>query len=322
MVKDPAEIALGPIFIGVLFNIALYGVMATQVYLYFNNYKTDRMWLKCLVIFLFLADSVNAVFDLIYVYDALIIHFGDVEYLTKANWVFGTNAATTGIISSSVQLFYAWRVKVVTGNMWIVLFIVVCAIIDLLAAIGTSIAISILPVFADAVKYKAVVIIWLVATAVTDVCITISLTYHLQKHKTGIPATDDVVNRIIRLTVQTGAITSVWAIMNLIVCLAKSSGVHLLFNVSLSKLYTNSLMSTLNARGSWKNSTDVICGNRNTVVAKSDPAMQFRSLGPTQETTIDHSCLTSQCITKQIHNSKMWKDSESDIKDNSIESTV
>ena len=84
-----------------------------------------------------------------------------------------------GIISSSVQLFYAWRVKVVTGNMWIVLFIVVCAIIDLrelffttnsclalvdfllpVAAIGTSIAISILPVFADAVKFKAIIVIW------------------------------------------------------------------------------------------------------------------------------------------------------------------
>jgi len=160
MAKSPAEFALGPIFIGVVFNIALHGVMTTQVYLYSNNCKMDRMWLKCLVVFLFLADTVNAVLDIIYVYDALIIHFGDVEYLTKASRVFGTNTVMTGIISSSVQLFYTRRVKVVTGNMWIVLFIVVCAIIDLLAAIGTSIAISILPVFADAVKFEAIIVIW------------------------------------------------------------------------------------------------------------------------------------------------------------------
>ena len=36
----------------------------------------DRNWLKCLVCFLLLADTVDAVFVIVYVYDALIIHFG------------------------------------------------------------------------------------------------------------------------------------------------------------------------------------------------------------------------------------------------------
>ena len=100
---------------------------------------------------------------------------------------------------------------------------------------------------------------------------------------------DDVVNRIIRcmsssfiqyvtlislpiqVTVQTGAITAVCAIVDLIVYLVDNTGTyvlrcrisrqllisnnissHLIFNVPLSKLYTNSLMSSLNARGGWK----------------------------------------------------------------------
>ena len=65
----------------------------------------DKKWVKCLVIFLLVADTVNAVFDLIYVYQSLVVHFGqsahprcrrvpltsilhpgDAEYLTKANW--------------------------------------------------------------------------------------------------------------------------------------------------------------------------------------------------------------------------------------------
>ena len=36
----------------------------------------DRKWLKCVVLFLFLADTVNAVFDLVYVYLALVVNFG------------------------------------------------------------------------------------------------------------------------------------------------------------------------------------------------------------------------------------------------------
>jgi hypothetical protein len=63
----------------------------------------DRTWLKCFVLFLFLADAINAAFDLVYVYDALIINFSaapfmqftlqilhfhadNVEYLVAANW--------------------------------------------------------------------------------------------------------------------------------------------------------------------------------------------------------------------------------------------
>ncbi len=29
----------GPIFVGVVFNILLYGIMITQTYLYFNTYR-------------------------------------------------------------------------------------------------------------------------------------------------------------------------------------------------------------------------------------------------------------------------------------------
>jgi len=252
MAKGPAEIALGPIFIGTAFNIVLYGIMITQVYLYFNTYKKDHKWLKCLVLFLFLADTINAVLDLVYIYDALIINFNNVEYMAKANWIFGADPAMTGIIASCVQLFYAWRVKVVTNNIWAVMFIAACAITDMLAGIGTSIAVGMIPIFTEAVRFKVIVIIWLVSAAVADVCITVSLTYHLRKNKTGFAVTDDVVNRIIRLIVQTGAVTSVCATVDLIVFLVDTTGTHLIFNVPLSKLYTNSLMSSLNSRGGWK----------------------------------------------------------------------
>ena len=68
-------------------------------------------------------------------------------------------------------------------------------------------------------------------------------------------------------------ITAVCAIVDLILFLAtvspvtfhglialtitQSSGLHLVFNLPLSKLYTNSLMSSLNSRKGWNYSTGV-----------------------------------------------------------------
>jgi len=158
----------------------------------------------------------------------------------------------TGIIAASVQLFFAWRVKVVTNSKIATGIVVVCSLISLLSAIGTSIAVGLIPVFTEFVRFEVIVILWLVGAAVADICITIALCYHLQKHKTGFSATDDIVNRIIRLTVQTGAVTAICATIDVIVFCVDNTGTHLIFNVPLSKLYTNSLMSSLNARGGWK----------------------------------------------------------------------
>jgi hypothetical protein len=78
------------------------------------------------------------------------------------------------------------------------------------------------------------------------------------------------------VTVQTGAITAVFAIIDLVTFLIsvrppvlsypsiygtnisfwQNSGLHLAFNFPLAKLYTNSLLSTLNARARAGASSD------------------------------------------------------------------
>ncbi|EGN98316.1 hypothetical protein SERLA73DRAFT_183263 [Serpula lacrymans var. lacrymans S7.3] len=252
MALGPAEVAHGPFLIGVILNVALYGIMITQTFLYFTTYKKDRLWMKFFVSFLFIADTVNAVFDIVYIYDSLVVHFGDDTYLATANWVFGTDPAMTGIIGSMVQAFFAWRVYIISRNLWTTCAILGCAAAGCLCSIGTSIGIGIVPQFIEFQKFQVVVIIWLVCAALGDVLITISLVWHLNTHKTGFSSTDDVINRIVKLTVQTGFITAVWAVVDLVIYLTFSTGLHLIFNVTLSKLYTNSLMSSLNSRGGWK----------------------------------------------------------------------
>ncbi|KAF7985556.1 hypothetical protein HWV62_3815 [Athelia sp. TMB] len=251
MAKGVAEIAMGPMFIGVVFNLVLYGIMITQVHLYFATFPKDRKWFKCLVLFLFIADTVNIVFDLVYVYQSLVIHFGDSPYLSTANWVFATDPAMTGIIASSVQLFFAWRIFIITKSKFATAAVVVGAFVGVFGSIGTSIAVEIVPEFTEFVKFKSIVIIWLVSSVATDVCIAFVLSHYLQTHKTSFSKTNDMVNRIIRLTVQTGAITAIWATVDLIVYLVDNTGTHLIFNVPLSKLYSNSLMSSLNSRKGW-----------------------------------------------------------------------
>ncbi|KAL4080926.1 hypothetical protein J3A83DRAFT_4424872 [Scleroderma citrinum] len=241
---NPAEIAHGPFLIGVAINILLYGIMVTQVYLYFTTYKSDNFWMKSFVAFLCFADTVNTIFDFVYIYQALVLHF-----------VFATDPILTGIIGGSVQLFFAWRIYVLSKNLFVVAIVVLLSLAGILGSIGTTIAVTIIPQFIKFQKFEVIVIIWLAGSACADVIIASALVLYLRNRRDAFPGTNDVIDRVIRLTMQTGLITSMCAVIDLITYLTLSSGIHLIFNVPLAKLYTNSLMSSLNARGGWRYNT-------------------------------------------------------------------
>ncbi|PBK74813.1 hypothetical protein ARMSODRAFT_1013799 [Armillaria solidipes] len=262
--KTPAEVAHGPMLIGFVFNVLLYGIMIAQVYLYYVTYKKDKTWMKAYVAVLFFADSLNTVFDFVYMYRSLIVHFGklitkwftntanrsigDVAFLGKADWVFATDPALTGIIAAMVQVFFAWRVKVLTNNHWFVSIIMLASLAGGSGGIATAVEVCLQPQFTLFRNFKSVVILWLASECFADIFITVIM----RKHKTGFQASDELVDRVIRLTMQTGLITSVCATLDLIFYLVDPTGTHLIFNFPLCKLYTNSMMSSLNSRGGWK----------------------------------------------------------------------
>ncbi|EMD32711.1 hypothetical protein CERSUDRAFT_99088 [Gelatoporia subvermispora B] len=252
---NAATIAHGPGLLGTILNVFLYGIMFTQTYLYYSTFRSDRLWLKLFVAGLFVADTVNCVFDIWWIYVVVINHFGDFSALEAGNWVFVTDPAMVGMIATSVQLFFAWRIKVLLQNNWIVGLVIFSALGSIFGGLGTAIAIHYVPDFLEFERFRAVVIVWLILAAVCDTTITVSLTLHLRRHRTGVATTDYLLDKIIRLTVQNGLITTLWAIADLITYLATPTGAHLALNFPLAKLYTNSLLSTLNSRSSGSSST-------------------------------------------------------------------
>ncbi|KAH6917756.1 hypothetical protein BKA70DRAFT_1415805 [Coprinopsis sp. MPI-PUGE-AT-0042] len=250
---NPAELIHGYSLTGLMINVLLLGIMVTQLYTYYTTYKKDAVWIKVFVGYLFIADIVNTALCYASVYTTLIQHFGDFDKLFTADWIFATEPATTAIIASSVQLFFAWRVHVLTQK-WkhvspvLVGLVTLTSLTSGVAGITTAWEICRYPNFDGARKHGATVCTWLAATAVCDALITIVLVIALRKQKTGFKRTDLVVDRIIKLTVHTGLLTMVVAILDLVFFLISPSGLHLLFGFPLSKLYTTSVMSSLNFR--------------------------------------------------------------------------
>ncbi|KAF4590347.1 hypothetical protein EYR38_009646 [Pleurotus pulmonarius] len=130
-------------------------------------------------------------------------------FLADPDWIFATDPALTGIIATIVQLFFSWRIKVLTSNNGIFAVVVVCALVGLAGSLFTAVEVTKSVSFEEFRRFKWAVIVWLCSEAFGDLVITGTLVTFL----------------------------------------------HLIFNFALSKLYTNSLMSTLNSRKGWRLAT-------------------------------------------------------------------
>lgn len=162
--------------------------------------------------------------------------------------MFASDPVLTSIIALACQTFFAWRVYRLMHS-WIVPGVILLfSVVSFLSAIGTTIGVEIVQSFALFQKFQVVVILWLACAAIADIIITTSLVWTLQKSRTGFSATDDVITRLIRGTIQTGMATTIFAVTDLILFCASTTTLHLVFNLPLAKLYVNSLLSTLNAR--------------------------------------------------------------------------
>ncbi|KAG9091160.1 hypothetical protein FS749_016748 [Ceratobasidium sp. UAMH 11750] len=231
-----------------MFNVWLYGIMVTQTTWYYVTYKTDRTWIKWMVAWLFVIDTLNTIFDIGLIWRYTITLFGNVEEILHSHWLFNVEPT---MITSTIQSFYAWRVARLTGYAWMGWALGFLAFVQFGAGLGSTIWASFLVDFSRFTEGKPVVITWLVLSALTDTFITCALSWHLLTNRTGFPETDDIITRVVRMTVQTALITTLWATVNLIFFVAVPNNLHLFFQLSLGKLYINTLMSTLNSRRGW-----------------------------------------------------------------------
>ncbi|KAK7453473.1 hypothetical protein VKT23_011750 [Stygiomarasmius scandens] len=259
--------SVGPIFIGWMFNLFFLGMIIVQGYIYMKTYQKDHFWMKTFVAILMLANVFNTIFMAVYLYNTLILKFSDVDHLLTANWLFATDPIMTGLIAGYVQLFFVWRIKVLTGSVLAAAATLVPTVAGFVGSLFSSIMIRKYPRFVEFIEFKAWVIVWLIGETAADLMITfvLGMTFlsdsddlihisiiHQNKHKRGFKGSNELVDRIIRSTVQTGLITSIFAIIDLILYLIyPARALHLIFNIPLCKLYSMMLMSSLNSREGW-----------------------------------------------------------------------
>ncbi|KAF5324081.1 hypothetical protein D9619_011225 [Psilocybe cf. subviscida] len=226
-------------------------ILIVQTYHYYVTFKKDVPWIKYLVLYLFIVETINTGCDIAMMYEPLIEKFGQPDATKYFPTMFAAEPIVIVAVSTPIQLFFAWRIKLLSKSNFLALVISAFSILSMVGGTWTTVMIIKLKLFALKPKLHWPALVWFLAACVSDILITVVLALSLSKRKTGFVATDDAISKIIRMTVQTGFLTAFFAVGDVIFFMTlPHTALNFIWDLALSKLYSNCLLSTLNARSS------------------------------------------------------------------------
>ncbi|KAJ7117625.1 hypothetical protein C8R44DRAFT_791151, partial [Mycena epipterygia] len=293
----------GPMLLGHLFNYALLGALAIQVYVYTLAFPRDKKAVKALgilltlelnslvltispVYFVFFLDLLQTGFATHYAWYVLAEGWGNPIALGFTPWTLATVAPLTALVAFLVQLFYSWRIWVLANGRKV--FIPVLAIIGITATgscvagwyagialpnIGSGpLALNSRRSIAKTFNLDPAVTTWLAGAVACDITITITLVLLLtvRRNEGVMNNTSRLVHRAIRMAVETGAVTSmaVTTELALILNLATTSW-YFMLGLLITKIYSNSLLASLNSR------SPIFNGTEGTTTTVFQPSLHF-----------------------------------------------
>ncbi|KAJ7761120.1 hypothetical protein B0H16DRAFT_1719816 [Mycena metata] len=273
----------GPLVLGYMFAFGLYGILIVQVYMYSESFPRDRPVIKalgkdispspqpirieggCIVWSMFLLESIFTLFTTIAAWNQYGPGWGDTDTLLTIDWAWGPLPALNGILAGMAQSFYIWRIYSLSKSIYAPIFIALFTVsfyygivvsiegrgVDKLFALSPEI--TALARWFDLVSYKQTPRLNTrpLGSAACDMLITLSLVwvFSRQKKKTNFSRTSGIINRLIRYSVETGAVTTIGAVIEVTLWLtSRQWNIHFIFFLVIGKLYSNMLMATLNAR--------------------------------------------------------------------------
>ncbi|KAI0035391.1 phosphatase inhibitor-domain-containing protein [Vararia minispora EC-137] len=251
-VTEDILLLIGPIFIGALFSWLLYGVSCVQLYLYHVSTYNDRTWIQVSVYIIFVMDSLQTVVSAFMGWGYLCSGWGHMSALTFPGWTFVAIPMISSAVAAWVQIFYAWRIHIL--KRWRVIPAVIVLLALTQCAAGLSTAIGVIP-FTNVSQIhvlEANIDVWLAGSAAVDTVISVSMVYLLYSARRNPLVSargEKTVNRLIRLSVETGIATTTTAVLELgMFFWTPNANFYVFLSLILCKVYSNALMTSLNSR--------------------------------------------------------------------------
>ncbi|KAK0221087.1 hypothetical protein EDD85DRAFT_1028618 [Armillaria nabsnona] len=251
----PIAEVTGPLIVACLLNWGLFGTLSVQLYLYYLAFPHDRRLLKRLVYGIYTIEFVQM---MIVTYDTFVTFgygFGDIEAPTRVEHCWLTVPIMSAVAAGVGQVFYAYRIFILSKSRIIPIFVICISLTSSAAAVITGIYAFQADTFIKLNNRKT------------------SIAIGLMRSITNFRRTRMLVTKLIRLSIETGSVTAVAAVLNIALFVAFPYRiVYIVPALLMPKLYTNTVYMVLNSRIR-------IIGGRDTYMSSTDMSITTTIIG-------------------------------------------
>ncbi|KAJ7636265.1 hypothetical protein FB45DRAFT_828577, partial [Roridomyces roridus] len=243
--------SIGALEIGVIVALFLSGMVSVQAWHYFNRSERDHILVKSIVAVAWCLDIGHTMAICHSIYTVTVTQYGHPELLIVPPISLDISILMSGFMGPLEQLWFTHRLWKLTHSPSLPLFCTVLTLTRWIGIIGLSVFAFGRPTLPEyAAKAGWLVECILLISAILDATLVISLCYYLSSwHLDKSRVLHKIVTQIMTWTIETGLLTIFGTLGCLITFLTmRDNFVYVGFFVIIPKLFTNSLLLSLNAR--------------------------------------------------------------------------
>ncbi|KAF7302839.1 hypothetical protein MKEN_01246000 [Mycena kentingensis (nom. inval.)] len=253
---DQLQPVFGPALVGSWINAMVYMLELILAYQYFGRVRrllspgAETTFVKIVVIIQLIVDTVGMCGTSAYVYLLVVSHWGDVDVLTQNLWPGTVYCLTLGMSQCIVQMYLIWRYAILSKNYALCVIFGLGAITGLVGSfIGGISTITVFNTVEKRPRVIPIIMMWHISASSVDILVAIALVVQLMRYKTNFKRTQSVIKRLIIGAIQTGSVTSIFALLSLLTFIAyPTTNVNLAFGFVVGRLYGCTLLFNLRSR--------------------------------------------------------------------------
>ncbi|PPR03485.1 hypothetical protein CVT26_007891 [Gymnopilus dilepis] len=242
---------VGPLIVGYLLHWGLFGTLSTQVYMYFIAFPSDPWGIQVLVYGVYIAEVIQTILLSQSCFRTFATGFGDINAVIAEGNLWFSVPIMSSCIAAVVQAFYAYRISILARSYILPGIILFLSLLQLGGGLATGIIANQSKLFTDFLGLRVFIStgLWNGASAACDVLIAAGMTYYLSRTQTQWRQTRQIVQKLIRLIIETGTLTATIAIINLILSLLPGKPTYFQATSGiLGKMYSTTMMVVFNSR--------------------------------------------------------------------------
>ncbi|KIJ45901.1 hypothetical protein M422DRAFT_29553 [Sphaerobolus stellatus SS14] len=244
------DLTVGSLLIGTFVTTFLFGIVFLQFYIFCRSSSNDPLWLRVMVTWVCLLEAAHTLTSWTEVYRLTVTFYGQPLAIERNNVSISLLFAFSGLIGSTVQAYYGYRILIVSKS-WIIPTIIWFGGIIRIAFAGT---LAIFPFHSPTISYftshyVSLLLVPLAIQVFMDLLNAGALSYYLRQGRVATFKSRKIIDMLILYTIETGLVTSLFAIITFGVTFRQRNNyIQLGFYTIYPKLFSISLLTSLNIR--------------------------------------------------------------------------